>query len=299
MITRMWAPRRPFPVPVAGTLLSVSAHAALLAAAVAGDLSDGAARPHAPDRAARVTFRGVGGERLHWVGIAPGAADDRSPSGRDAPPPVAYVVPGHGGMRLVVRGRDGRRARVRGAGDPDAPPVDLPALARALAPVRPMSRLPAMPQPSLPDPDATLLVAGVLASAPDLARAAARAEEFTRLPRAALSPDPFGVLATDALRTLTRVDELPIPLVGNPTPRYPAALERSRVGGRVVVEFLIDSTGQVDQTSVRVVHGSNVLFVDAVRRVLPELRFLPAQLKEHAVGVTVRQPFLFTLRRGL
>jgi hypothetical protein len=33
--------------------------------------------------------------------------------------------------------------------------------------------------------------------------------------------------------------------------------------------------------------------------VLPRLRFAPAQRGESPVGVTVRQPFLFTMRAGL
>ena len=77
-----------------------------------------------------------------------------------------------------------------------------------------------------------------------------------------------------------------------------AALARAGVGGRVVVEFRIDSTGVVDQESLRVVESGGPAFADAVRRVLPRLRFVPGLLNERPVAVTVRQPFLFVLRRG-
>jgi len=52
----------------------------------------------------------------------------------------------------------------------------------------------------------------------------------------------------------------------------------------------------VDLGTLKVVQSSDTLFTDAVRTVLPQLRFLPAQLKERAIGVMVRQPFLFTFR---
>ena len=60
-----------------------------------------------------------------------------------------------------------------------------------------------------------------------------------------------------------------------------------------VVEFRIDSTGVVDLASLHVVQSTDTLFTQAVRGVLPLLRFVPAQLHAHAVGLTVRQPFVF------
>lgn len=93
--------------------------------------------------------------------------------------------------------------------------------------------------------------------------------------------------------------DLPIPLVDNPLPAYPAALAQARVDGRVVVEFAVDSAGGVDLASLRVVQSTDARFTQAVRGVLPSLRFVPALRGERAVGVTVRQPFVFTMRRGV
>ncbi|CAA9340125.1 MAG: hypothetical protein AVDCRST_MAG40-2363 [uncultured Gemmatimonadaceae bacterium] len=90
-----------------------------------------------------------------------------------------------------------------------------------------------------------------------------------------------------------------MPLVSNPPPTYPTMLERARVGGRVVVEFRIDSTGAVELGSLQVVQSTNRLFTQAVRHVLPRLRFLPAHLGARAVAVTVRQPFEFRVASGL
>jgi TonB family protein len=156
-----------------------------------------------------------------------------------------------------------------------------------------------LPDVTLPDV-ATTLVAGVLSAAPDLERSLSRPEDFTRL--APQDGDvgldaPLGALALTAARASTVVDLLPVPLVNNPRPAYPLALERARVDGRVVVEFRIDSVGAVDPASLRIVTSTDARFTDAVRGVLPRLRFVPAQLREHAVGVTVRQPFVFRVGR--
>lgn len=302
MTTRGPASRQPSATPIGGTLLSLATHAALLAAVVAGD-GAGGARGHAPAPARpAAALGGGGGERLLWVGIDPGPAAraGRSPGAR---PPVAYVIPGRGAPRP---GAPGARAPGGGSGSgpgsgsgAPAPVASLPAAPAAATGRRPHWRA-RLPDVQVPDPEATLLVAGVLSVAPDLARLASRAEDFERLP----GEMSGGVLVTagapalELRRPAFAVDDLPIPLVDNPPPAYPSGLARARVGGRVVVEFTIDSAGAVDLHSLRVVQSTDARFTLAVERVLPRLRFRPAQLGERPVGVTVRQPFVFTVRRG-
>jgi protein TonB len=302
MSMRLFLTPRPPAAPVAGTFFSVTTHAALLAAVVGGH-GTAAAPGDAPTRA-RVAgpALGGGGEQLHWVGVGEGDGTAARPPRPGARPPLAYVVPGRGSRRDRTLRRDGpragsprtvARAEAAPAPAPRAPNVERP-------PVPPSPRPPTtLPDVALPDPDAAFLVAGVLSAAPDLARRASRPEDFVRLPPAGALGDAITdteVTALEALRTMGHVDALPIPLVDNPPPTYPAALARAHVGGQVVVEFRIDSTGLIDLRSLSVVKSTNAAFTEAVRTVLPHLRFLPAQLGEHAVGVTVRQPFLFTVR---
>jgi TonB family protein len=294
MFMRVLAPRRPQPAPVAGTSLSVVAHAALLLATA----TSGNGRGASPDAAARAAASA--GERLHWVGVA--AGDGTRAAGRPgALPPVAYVIPGRGGVRIVASAGGpradarGRRARAGEATREERRAAEL-AVARRLPRA---VRLAPLPDVALPDPEATLLVAGALASAPDLARRAARPEDFA--PATTLLADLLvrsGTVAAGVMRTDLNLRALPIPFVSNPSPRYPAVLERARVGGHVVVEFRVDSTGVVDAGSLQVVQSSDARFTDAVRSVLPQLRFVPAQQGERSVGVTVRQPFVFTVRAG-
>lgn len=291
--------------PVPGLVLSLSAHTALVVA-VAGGGAAGARSAAAPgDHPAAADH-----EQLHWVGLGTGTGA-RAPRRAPRPgalPPIAYLVPGRAGA--VAGARELRVAHARGPGDRtpgrDAGPRDDasrgttgPRRSDAAEPrpvgPRPVRRI-AAALPAVPQVELARLVAGVLAAAPDQARRVSRPEDFLPTPATPGS----GLLHHVGAQAFAAVDPhatmLPIPLLGNPTPAYPAALARAGVGGRVVVEFLIDSTGAVDVASLRVVESTGALFADAVRRVLPRLHFLPGQLGAQAVGVTVRQPFLFTVR---
>lgn len=298
MYMRLLASREVYRAPLPGTVLSLTAHASLLAAVV-GSGGVGAARsdPTDPARAAA-----AGGERLHWVGVGYGPADEGGRAARGARPPLAYVVPGRGDAVIRVPSAEGvRRRGRRGGGGAGVPPRDTPR-PDASRPAAPMRLFPAMPTVLLPDPDATLLVAGVLSAAPDRMRAVTRPEDFVRLPPPGIDAPPLAgtsVSTAAGLRALLHVDALPVPLVTNAPPSYPTALARARVGGEVLVEFRIDSAGAVEPASLRIVESSDALFTQAVRSVLPRLRFLPAQLGQQAVGVTVRQPFIFRVRNGL
>jgi protein TonB len=156
-----------------------------------------------------------------------------------------------------------------------------------------------LPEP--PELDVTLLVSGVVASAPDLTRLVTRPEDFRRFDadNEAELAARTSVLTSQGPMPAGHVDVLPIALVSNPLPTYPLILAQSRVEGRVLVEFTIDSAGVVDMASLRVLRSTNNLFTEAVRAVIPRLRFLPAQIGQHSVGVRVRQPFEFTVRSEL
>jgi TonB family protein len=285
--------RRPRPAPVAGTFASVAAHAAALIVAVGGSGPSAPAPDSASEAAPTRAAAHGGGERLLWVGLGDGGTKEWRPAFPGDRPPSAYVVPGRDG-------RPGRPGGVRGV-RADAPAVPADGALPDATPAPPRAPLPpapvALPDVALPD-DATaaVLVAGVLSASPDLTRRVTRPEDF-----AAMRPADFlGALAEfvpqvglTAARAEGPVDVLPVPLVDNPPPAYPASLARARMDGRVVVEFRIDSAGAVDLATLRVVQSTHALFTQAVRGVLPRLRFVPAQLRARAVGLTVRQPFVF------
>lgn len=78
-------------------------------------------------------------------------------------------------------------------------------------------------------------------------------------------------------------------------PLYPDSLYKAHVPGHVVVEFVVDSSGQVDPATVGVVSSTNPLFTDAVRRAFPAARFTAAVVGGRPVAQVVRQPFSFVV----
>lgn len=91
-----------------------------------------------------------------------------------------------------------------------------------------------------------------------------------------------------------RVVEVPASLrPGSPVPRYPDALRPSRVEGRVVVRFVVDTAGRVEPASVRLLSSTHALFTSAVRATLPSLRFTPARARGTKVRQLVELPFEF------
>jgi len=79
-------------------------------------------------------------------------------------------------------------------------------------------------------------------------------------------------------------------------PRYPVALREQGVGGEAIMAFVVDTAGGADPSTVRVLHATHPEFVDAARTVLPQMRFVPAQLADGTrVRAFVRMPFRFSV----
>lgn len=93
----------------------------------------------------------------------------------------------------------------------------------------------------------------------------------------------------------SQVDKPAFPRAGNTPPRYPALLERSRVNGEVVAQFVVDTTGKVDMQTVRIVRASDALFSASLESVLPSWRFLPAEAGGKRVRQVVQLPVRFAV----
>lgn len=72
---------------------------------------------------------------------------------------------------------------------------------------------------------------------------------------------------------------------------------RSRLGARVVLQFVVDSAGVPDPSTVRVLLSSGPEYLRQLRRDLPDLRYQPGSCDGHPVAVTVQQGFSW-MRRG-
>lgn len=88
-----------------------------------------------------------------------------------------------------------------------------------------------------------------------------------------------------------------MPDARNPVPSYPEPLRVAGVAGRVLVEFVVDTTGRVRPGSLAILEVTHELFVPAVRRNVPSLRFAPARVAGRPVAQRVRMPFEFDIVR--
>ena len=79
-------------------------------------------------------------------------------------------------------------------------------------------------------------------------------------------------------------------------PRYPERLRAAGISGRVVARFVIDTTGRVEPTTVTMLESDHEAMADAVRGVLPKLRFDPAEVGGRRVRMLAVMPFEFSLR---
>lgn len=66
-------------------------------------------------------------------------------------------------------------------------------------------------------------------------------------------------------------------------PRYPDRLRARGVGGVVRALVVVDSTGRPDMTTFRLLETDDPAFADAVRGVLEDWRYFPAELDGHPV----------------
>ncbi len=86
-------------------------------------------------------------------------------------------------------------------------------------------------------------------------------------------------------------------LSDSPKPKYPSVLESSGIPGEVQAQFVVNSSGKADMDSFKVLKSTNELFTQAVRNVLPRMRFSPAMIGGKPVNQLVQQSFQFAVPR--
>lgn len=107
---------------------------------------------------------------------------------------------------------------------------------------------------------------------------------------AAQSPSDTLVVAESA------VDQRPTLVAGScQNPVYPVLLRSARIEGRVVLQFVVDTLGRVEPTSITTLQSAHRQFDESARRALVTCRYRPARAANHAVRVMVQTPFTFAL----
>jgi len=85
---------------------------------------------------------------------------------------------------------------------------------------------------------------------------------------------------------------------GNPRPEFPPSLRAASIEGEVLAQFVADTFGLADMRTFKVLKSSHDLFTDAVRAVLPNMRFNSALVGNRKVKQLVQMPFQFKLSNG-
>ncbi len=77
------------------------------------------------------------------------------------------------------------------------------------------------------------------------------------------------------------------------------ALFAEGIRGLVVAEFVVDTVGHIEGSTIGLVSSTHPLFSDAVRLALGRATYLPALRDGRAVRQIVQQPFDFVVNRQL
>lgn len=91
------------------------------------------------------------------------------------------------------------------------------------------------------------------------------------------------------------VDQPAASIPGQPGPRYPEALLRGRVEGRVRVRFVVGTDGRADGVP-EILFATRPEFAESVRAWLAKARYRPASISGIPVSQLVEQEFVFELR---
>ncbi|MFL5606556.1 MAG: energy transducer TonB [Gemmatimonadaceae bacterium] len=81
----------------------------------------------------------------------------------------------------------------------------------------------------------------------------------------------------------------------NRKPVYPSDLLNRSVEARFSVFFVVDTTGRIDVTTIEIPPSVHVHFAKAVRDVLVQWHFFPAEVRGRRVRQLIEQPFEFRI----
>lgn len=94
------------------------------------------------------------------------------------------------------------------------------------------------------------------------------------------------------------VDKVVMPYTSNPKPAYPWGMQRQGIEASFVAQFVVDSTGRVDEKSIVFPPDARSQFTNEVRRALRRSRYYPAEVAGQRVTQLVEQRFTFILVNG-
>jgi TonB family protein len=111
---------------------------------------------------------------------------------------------------------------------------------------------------------------------------------------------PFGPASRliDTTFTVFEVDAMVERYEGTAAPAYPSDLAEAGVEGVVRATYVVDATGRVDTTTIRIMSSDDPQFTTSVQTALGEMRFRPATRRGKPVRQLVEQRFRFQIGRS-
>jgi len=102
---------------------------------------------------------------------------------------------------------------------------------------------------------------------------------------------------SDSVFTQLEVDSTVARYPGSASPAYPAEMLKQGVQGSVITQYVVDTTGFADTSSLKIMRTTHEQFADAVRAALPYMRFFPAKVGSKRVRQLVEQEFSFKIEQ--
>ena len=75
---------------------------------------------------------------------------------------------------------------------------------------------------------------------------------------------------------------------------YPEVLKAAGIAGKVVVQFVVDTTGHVDPNSFKLISAPHPAFANSAKELVTKSVFRPGKMRGQAVAVLVQQSINFT-----
>lgn len=89
-----------------------------------------------------------------------------------------------------------------------------------------------------------------------------------------------------------QVDDPPVLVSAGPM-RYPDVLKAAGIAGRVTVQFVIDTTGHPEESSIKILSTPHPGFTNAAKELVSKSVFRPGKVRGQAVAVLVQQNINF------
>jgi len=89
----------------------------------------------------------------------------------------------------------------------------------------------------------------------------------------------------------------PVQSVSSGVLRYPPVMQSAGIEGRVEVQYIVDTLGRVETSSVKILKSTHKAFEEPAREAILKNVFKPARFKGSPVRQLVQQALSFSLRR--